>query len=250
MKHVVLLSGGKDSTAMAIRLQEVEPRDYTYLITPTGNELPEMQEHWDRLEVILDSPLVKVGRRTLMGIIIEQNMIPNWRARFCTRMLKIEPYKAWLLDNMPVTGYVGLRADEGAREGITWEEDEINQGLQTRYPLTEWGWSIKDVMRYLNEVNISVPKRTDCALCFFQRLGELWNMWRDHPEEWEKGEIIEERMGYTFRSETKDKNWPGSMKGLRKAFESGRGPRGASTSDDMFKERDRMAEAKCRMCSI
>jgi 3'-phosphoadenosine 5'-phosphosulfate sulfotransferase (PAPS reductase)/FAD synthetase len=118
MKHVVLLSGGKDSTAMAIRLQEVEPREYTYLITPTGNELPEMEDHWKKLETILDSPLVRVGNRTLMGIIIEQNMIPNWRARFCTRMLKIEPYKAWLLDNMPVTGYVGLRADEGEREGI------------------------------------------------------------------------------------------------------------------------------------
>ena len=250
MKHVVLLSGGKDSTAMAIRLQEVEPREYTYLITPTGNELPEMEDHWKKLETILDSPLVRVGNRTLMGIIIEQNMIPNWRARFCTRMLKIEPYKAWLLDNMPVTGYVGLRADEGEREGIEWKEDEINDGLTTRYPLTEWGWGIKDVLTYLSEVGVAVPKRTDCSLCFFQRLGELWRLWRDYPEEWAKGELIEEKMGHTFRAESKDVNWPGSMQGLRKAFASGRVPMGADTMDDLFHERDRLAEAKCRMCSI
>lgn len=39
--HVVALSGGKDSTAMALRLREVEPREYTYICTPTGNELPQ-----------------------------------------------------------------------------------------------------------------------------------------------------------------------------------------------------------------
>lgn len=35
--HVVALSGGKDSTAMALRLAEVEPREYTYVCTPTGS---------------------------------------------------------------------------------------------------------------------------------------------------------------------------------------------------------------------
>ena len=38
MKHVVALSGGKDSTAMALELAEREPRDYVYVCTPTGNE--------------------------------------------------------------------------------------------------------------------------------------------------------------------------------------------------------------------
>lgn len=46
MRHIVGISGGKDSVALALRLQEVEPREYDYLITPTGNELPEMFEHW------------------------------------------------------------------------------------------------------------------------------------------------------------------------------------------------------------
>lgn len=36
--HVVALSGGKDSTALALRLAETEPRDYTYVCTPTGDE--------------------------------------------------------------------------------------------------------------------------------------------------------------------------------------------------------------------
>ena len=46
MKHVVALSGGKDSTALALRLAEIEPREYIYVCTPTGNEPPEMFAHW------------------------------------------------------------------------------------------------------------------------------------------------------------------------------------------------------------
>ena len=39
MKHIIALSGGKDSTALALRLAEVEPREYEYVFTPTGDEL-------------------------------------------------------------------------------------------------------------------------------------------------------------------------------------------------------------------
>jgi hypothetical protein len=57
MKHIVAISGGKDSTALALHLAEIEPRDYTYLITPTGDELPEMVEHWEKLEQLLGKPV-------------------------------------------------------------------------------------------------------------------------------------------------------------------------------------------------
>src|SRR5262245_37676527 len=57
MTHVVALSGGKDSTAVALRLAEIEPREYVYLCTPTGDELPAMLAHWAQLEVLLGRPL-------------------------------------------------------------------------------------------------------------------------------------------------------------------------------------------------
>ena len=49
MKHVIGLSGGKDSTALALRLMETEPREYELICNATGNELPEMVEHWAKL---------------------------------------------------------------------------------------------------------------------------------------------------------------------------------------------------------
>jgi 3'-phosphoadenosine 5'-phosphosulfate sulfotransferase (PAPS reductase)/FAD synthetase len=92
MMHVVALSGGKDSTAMALRLAEVEPRDYTYVCTPRGNELPEMFEHWNRLGELLGKRLHPVLGGTLVGLVERWNALPNWRQRWCTRMLKIEPH--------------------------------------------------------------------------------------------------------------------------------------------------------------
>jgi 3'-phosphoadenosine 5'-phosphosulfate sulfotransferase (PAPS reductase)/FAD synthetase len=248
-EHIVLLSGGKDSTAMALRLAEVEPRDYIYLCTPTGNELPDMVDHFSRLEEILGQEIVQVTERTLYGIIMEQNMIPNFRARFCTRMLKIEPFKAYLLGHLPAVAYVGLRADEAEREGVEYTEPQIREQLVQRYPLTEWEWGLRDVMAYLNSREVSIPERTDCAVCFFQRLDEWWRLWRDQPEEMDKGIVVEEAIGYTFRSDTRD-TWPAALKDLKGEFERGRVPRNAPLMDDMFHEKDRIAQSKCRMCSI
>jgi hypothetical protein len=45
------------------------------------------------------------------------NALPNWRQRWCTRTIKIEPAAAYLLQHAPAKFYVGLRADEEAREG-------------------------------------------------------------------------------------------------------------------------------------
>ncbi len=49
-KHIVGLSGGGDSTAMALWLAENEPRDYTYICNATGNELPDLFEHLRHME--------------------------------------------------------------------------------------------------------------------------------------------------------------------------------------------------------
>lgn len=90
-RHVVALSGGKDSTAMALRLAEVEPRDYVYICTPTGNENDAMFAHWRMLATLLGKPIVPVVGGTLVGLIRKQQALPNVWMRWCTRMLKIAP---------------------------------------------------------------------------------------------------------------------------------------------------------------
>jgi hypothetical protein len=236
MKHVVALSGGKDSTAMALRLLEVEPRDYVYVCTPTGNEPAAMFAHWRHLGKLLGKPLTPVTyQHGLVGLIKRENAIPNWRARFCTRMLKIEPYAAWLAQNAPAVSYVGLRADEEEREGGDYAKVP---NVKMRFPMREWNWSIDDVYRYLADRHVCIPKRTDCKLCFWQRLIEWWDLWRDDPEGFAEGERIEAEMGHTFRSPGRD-TWPVQLVELRKKFEAGYIPK---DDGDLFRG------MQCRVC--
>lgn len=75
---------------MALRLAETEPKPYQFCITPTGRELPEMVEHWQRLECLLGKSLKRIPAPTLLELIIAQKTLPNFRLRYCTRMVKIE----------------------------------------------------------------------------------------------------------------------------------------------------------------
>ena len=223
-KHIVALSGGKDSTAMALRLAEIEPRDYIYVITPTGNELPEMFAHWRKLMDILGKPLVPImsGGKSLQGLIREQMMIPNHRARWCTRMLKLDPYYKWLGEQGPCVSYVGLRADEEDRAGMVFQDAS---GIRMDFPMKRWGWGLREVMEYLASKKIEIPERTDCAVCFWQKLGEWYLLWRDNRDQYIEGEALEELVTaqrgqpYTFRSPQRD-TWPASLKEMRLRFEA------------------------------
>lgn len=247
MPQIVALSGGKDSCAMALALAYFEPGNYQYAITPTGNELPVMVAHWQKLAAMLGSPLRPVSRESLAGLIRRQRALPNHRARWCTRILKLDQYYKWLGSLGPCISYVGLRSDEEGRTGMVFPDTE---SVQMDFPMKRWGWGLQDVLDFLSWVGLEIPERTDCAWCFWQKLGEWWQLWRDHPELYREAEDLEiwvsaERgTDYTFRSPRRDK-WPASLKELREMFDAGHVPERSLKMMD-----NRRLTGACRVCTL
>jgi 3'-phosphoadenosine 5'-phosphosulfate sulfotransferase (PAPS reductase)/FAD synthetase len=192
-----------------------------------------MKAHWDNLENILGKPIQRVRHeRSLVEEIEKINMLPNVFARWCTIRLKIEPTIEYF-ESLPAgsTLYVGLRADEPDRKGLYGED------INVRFPMREWKWAEKDVWEYLDSRGICIPKRTDCALCPYQRLGEWRDLYQNYPDLYAQGVALEKKIGHTFRSPGRD-TWPADLESLAKDFDVGRKLR-------KFKKTE-----TCRVCAL
>ncbi len=241
--HIVAMSGGKDSTAMALRLNEVEPREYNYVFTPTGDELPELFEHINRVSEMLGKKIYPISKVSLRGLIKKQNALPNFRMRWCTRMIKIIPYREFLAKlsaTAPVVSYVGLRHDEQGRAGMAYADMD---GIEMDFPMRRWGWGEGDVWNYLGKINVRIPERTDCARCYHQRLGEWWRLWKNHPDIFQDAIDQEDETGHTFRTKGRD-TWPIKLVDLREKFNEGHAPRN-SREMDLFNH-----TGGCRVCTL
>lgn len=248
--NILAFSGGKDSTALALRWHELgEPA--VLLFTPTGDELPELAAHIQRVLEHTGFELVTPPcKHDLFTLIDEWQALPNWRQRWCTRALKIEPCVAWMTRlnatwHPPLTEHrllVGLRADEEARKGLYSDQ------IRTCFPMQDWGWDLERVHGYLRNRGVQVPERTDCSLCFFQRLPEWYELWEKHPDRYQRGVELEQQTGHTFRSEGRD-SWPAALAEMRELFERGRKPIGIADRDqlNLFDDDE---PRRCRVCSL
>src|SRR5690606_38473357 len=148
------------STALALHLRGRHPdRVYNYLCTPTGNEVPAMFAHWNMPGGLLGRrllPVMSPATGGLTKLIRREGMIPNHRARFCARALKIEPMLALIAGQLtegPVVHYVGLRADEMGRLGGVFDLPDV----ETSFPLREAGIDLAGVHAILDRHGVIIP---------------------------------------------------------------------------------------------
>ncbi len=195
-RQICPLSGGKDSTALAIYLKDKVP-DLEYVFTDTGAELPETYEYLDKLEAFLGKEIIRLNSDKTFDYLLKKygNYLPSARARWCTAEMKIRSYERYIGDDL-IESYVGIRADED-REGYISNKDTI----KPRYPFKEDGIDLAGVNRILEEAGIGMPKyyewrsRSGCYFCFFQRRIEWIGLKERHPELFEKAKEYE-KAGY------------------------------------------------------
>src|SRR5580765_3771642 len=121
-KHVLGLSGGRDSAALAAFMRHNYPEiDVEHFFTDTGKELPEVYDFLGHLEGFLGKPILRLNPdRDDFWLQGYRNFLPSPQTRWCTRQLKLRPFEQWIrpmLDaGTKVTSYVAIRADEDYRE--------------------------------------------------------------------------------------------------------------------------------------
>lgn len=191
-RHIVSLSGGKDSTALGIYLRDKIP-NLEYVFCDTHEELEETYQYLDRLEAFLGQKITRLnpGRGFEHWLDIYGGMLPSAQVRWCTRKLKIEPFEEYVGDSQ-VWSYVGIRADE-RRSGYVSTKPNIKPVL----PFKEHGLVRGDIERILDESGLGLPEyykwrqRSGCSFCFFQRSGEWVGLKEHHPDLFEKAKAYE-----------------------------------------------------------
>ncbi|SNS98579.1 3'-phosphoadenosine 5'-phosphosulfate sulfotransferase (PAPS reductase)/FAD synthetase [Asanoa hainanensis] len=196
-RHVLGISGGKDSSALAIYMRTKVPQ-MEYFFCDTGAELPETYDYLNRLEAALGKQIVRLNatRDFDHWLQVYQGTLPSASMRWCTKNLKIRPLEEWLGDS-PAVSYVAIRADEN-RLGYVSTKPNIN----AVFPFREDGIDREGVNRILDESGIGLPAyyewrtRSGCYFCFFQRKHEWVGLAERHPDLFERAVEYEDKVNY------------------------------------------------------
>jgi len=196
VKHLLGISGGKDSAALAIYLNERHPElDLIYYFCDTGKELDETYQLIENLEIYLGKKVTKL--EPVDAIKTNENpfdhyykayrgYLPSSVARWCTKKMKLEPFETFVGDD-PVVSYVGIRGDED-REGYISKKSNI----QSIFPFRRNIWSEDVIQKVLSNTNQ-------------EHLLDLYSSYLKGPELDKLSKIIQEKMVLEVRNPLQNK---------------------------------------------
>ena len=196
IKYIVSFSGGKDSTAMLLRLiEEKKPID-EIIFCDTGKEFPDLIKHIKKVENYIQRPITILKAENSFDYIFtewkrassnEYSNIkgygwPSARKRWCTTMLKTAVYKKYIKEHYSdYKTYVGLAYDESKRI-------ERNIDKHNIYPLNDWMMTENDCLQYCYDRGFDwnglykIFNRVSCYLCPLQKKSDWLNLEKHYPE--------------------------------------------------------------------
>ncbi len=156
-RHVLGISGGKDSAALAIYLNDKYPTlNFEYYFCDTGKELDETYQLIENLESYLGKKIIKLENEELKNSNENpfdyyyksfRGYLPSPQARWCTALMKLKPFEKFV-NGEPTISYVGIRGDE-EREGYISRESNI----QSIFPFRRNIWSNDVLSKFFDPEN-------------------------------------------------------------------------------------------------
>ena len=205
-RHVCGISGGKDSSALAVYMRNKVP-DMEYFFCDTGAELPETYTYLKKLETVLGKPIIRLNSKRGFDHYFEvfRGTLPSPQMRWCTKLLKIKPLEEWIGDDETIS-YVAIRADEKNRKGHISSKPNIT----TKFPFIDDNLEHADILQILDESGIGLPDyyewrtRSGCYFCFFQRKSEWVGLADKHPDLFKQAVAIEQKVMNDGKSSFED----------------------------------------------
>jgi 3'-phosphoadenosine 5'-phosphosulfate sulfotransferase (PAPS reductase)/FAD synthetase len=209
---VVSFSGGKDSTAMLLKMIELKEHIDEVIFCDTYKEFPQMYTHIEKVKKVVEDNGIKfttikneksfdyfmlekpIKRKNPEKFIARYGKEANgysWahsHTRWCTKEMKIQvinKYLRELNEKYFVIQCVGIAADETKR----LERDNQKQESH-RHPLVEWGWNEKQCLEYCYSLGYDwsglykIFDRVSCWCCPLKTLEELRQLRKHFPELW------------------------------------------------------------------
>ena len=214
--YLVSFSGGKDSTAMLLKLiEEGYPIDEV-ICCDTGKEFDEMYEHIKQVEQNIDIPITHLKseksfdyymfeHRKTRGKNMDKvgNSWADFRTRWCTARLKQDVINRHIRTKYPkkeyeVYQYVGIALDERKRADKVKDEHFL-------HPLITWQMTEKDCLEYCYSKGYHWGglyekfDRLSCWCCPLKNLKELRVLYHEFPDKWEELKEMDKRTYRKFR---------------------------------------------------
>ena len=209
--HLVSFSGGKDSTAMLLRMIEEGMSIDEIIFLDTGKEFPGLYRHIDKVEKYINRKVTRLQNpKGLFDYWMFDHILkkgkrkgqkgfgwPFSQVRWCTGYLKRDiaiKYKNTHYKNIKTIEYHGIAYDEPKRIKKIGD-----RGREIRYPLVDWKMTEKDCLKYCYDRGFDWEglyehfDRVSCWCCPLQGLKDLKNLWKHYPELWIELKNMDER---------------------------------------------------------
>lgn len=212
MLHIVLFSGGKDSTCMLLEMLERGMQIDEIVFCDTSKEFPGMYAHIDQVERYIGRKITRLKEEHGFDYWFGEHIKtkgksigrvgygwPDSLSRWCTAGLKRDVLRRHL-KGLEYIEYHGIAYDEPKRI-------DKNQGRNIQYPLFEWGVVEAEALKYCYDRGFTWNglykqfRRVSCWCCPLKGLDEMYALYTHYPELWAELLEMDKKSWRSFRAD-------------------------------------------------
>lgn len=214
MKHIVSFSGGKDSTAMLLRMLEENMEIDDIIFCDVGKDFPDMLDHVEKVKKYIKEKYNKEMTILRAAKSFDYYMFDHVKTRGKNKGQKGYGWASmrirWCTSNLKsnvINNYLKKYKDEGYIEYVGIAADEPKRIKDKCYPLVDWGMTEKDCLQYCYERGFNWNglyehfDRVSCWCCPLKNLKELKTLYTYYPNLWAQLKDMDKKAPNQFRKD-------------------------------------------------